>query len=265
MSLKNLISTLIESAFTSKKSFISNQAMPGSTSESYEYENNENVTFVAPTDGYLTIGSTPDDDGKSFIVSWGDIESSIQNSAGTPTLGDLAISVPMRKGSTKYFSVKAPRFIRFFSTVGGGGIKRLLSQTVRCVLGGAICLKTSSAHSLKRYLRTRRATLALKRSRKKRTELISANKPQVTTQPLAMDISVSMCKMSTRLLISIQKTIVHEKQPSEFRTAIFQVLERYLLEKEIEHSGTETKSRPSYGSFLLREVNSLIATEVCHV
>ena len=142
MSLKDKLRSLIESTFMSKKSFISNQAMPGSAYESYEYENNQDVAFVAPTDGYLTIGSTPDNDGISSIVSWGDIETSIQNTAGTPTLGDLAISVPMRKGSTKYFSIKAPRFIRFFSTVGGG-----LNSIIQA-LGGGLCLLS---HLSKRF------------------------------------------------------------------------------------------------------------------
>lgn len=219
--------------------------------------------ILSPVDGFVRVNTSQATKSANYVS----VISEIMAHQHTTAPGYVnRIDLPVKKGS--YVQVAFDGYdsvaVGFVARVGGG-IKRLLSQVVRCVLGGAICLKTSSAHSLKRYLRTRRATLALKRSRKKRTELISANKPQVTTQPLAMDISVSMCMMSTRLLISIQKTMEYEKLHSEFRTVIFQVLERYLLEKEIEHSGTETKSRPSYGSFLLREVNSLIATEVCHV
>lgn len=55
MSLKTLISSLIESVFTSKKSFISNQAMPNEQSSVITHSFSESTNFVAPSDGYVCL------------------------------------------------------------------------------------------------------------------------------------------------------------------------------------------------------------------
>lgn len=50
--LKNLLRTLIESVFTSKKSYISAQAFPAKVARTV-IENNDGGMFTAPADGYF--------------------------------------------------------------------------------------------------------------------------------------------------------------------------------------------------------------------
>ena len=122
MSLKTLISSLIESVFTSKKSFISNQSMPSSTVTDYVYTTPTDQQFTAPNDGYLTIGASVGEGDWSRCVLWGGIESVSAAEEQTSAY------VPMRKGQTVYFSVSVIRFVKFISTIGGGGILALLSS-----------------------------------------------------------------------------------------------------------------------------------------
>ena len=136
MSLKDLIRSLIESTFTSKKAYISNQAMPSSSITNYQYEEDSDQSFTSPNDGYLTIGGSLVN-GVSRCVMWGGIESTIASNEET------AAYVPMRKGQTVYFSVTNPRFIKFVSTIGGG-----LNQIIQAI-GGGLCLLS---HLSKRFL-----------------------------------------------------------------------------------------------------------------
>lgn len=124
MSLKTLISSLIESVFTSKKSFISNQSMPSSTVTDYEYTTPTDQHFTAPNDGYLTIGASVGEGNWSRCVMWGGIEA--VSAAEEPT----AAYVPVLKGQTVYFSVSVIRFVKFVSTIGGGGLTRLFKAEV---------------------------------------------------------------------------------------------------------------------------------------
>ena len=102
-----------ESLFTTKKAYISNQAMPSDSVQEYEYENISEQAFVAPSDGYLTIGSGVSN-GSGHCVCWGGIETAVASNENT------AIFAPMKKGQTRYFSVTNYRFVRFIPTVGGG-------------------------------------------------------------------------------------------------------------------------------------------------
>lgn len=100
-----------ESLFTSKRAYISNQAMPSDSAQEYEYENTVEQTFVAPSDGYLTIGSGVSN-GSGHTVCWGGIETTVGSDENT------AVFAPMKKGQTRYFSVTSYRFVRFIPTVG---------------------------------------------------------------------------------------------------------------------------------------------------
>ena len=103
------------------------QAMPSDSTQEYEYENTTEQTFVAPSDGYLTIGSGVSN-GSSHCVCWGGIETTVASNEAT------AVFAPMKKGQTRYFSVTSYRFVRFIPTIGGG-----LSPILQS--GGALCLR----------------------------------------------------------------------------------------------------------------------------
>lgn len=91
------------------------QAMPSDSETNYEYTSGNNQSFVAPSDGYLSIGSSMDSNDWSRCVMWGGIETVNADN------GNSAAFSPMKKGQTKHFNVTSVRFVKFISTVGGGG------------------------------------------------------------------------------------------------------------------------------------------------
>ena len=141
MSLKDLISTLIEAVFGSKKAFISNQAMPNVASHITLANNVGNETeFVAPSNGYVCLQGQSNAVNNELFLTSNELRSS---SWGVNGWG-VRVFLPIGKGQSFKAASNGVAFnaLTFISSIGGG-INRLLSQAVRCVRGGAICLKTS--------------------------------------------------------------------------------------------------------------------------
>lgn len=119
MSLKDLISTLIESAFTSKKSFIAKQSLSSGAivSQTTLSPANEERTAVAPCDGFAVISST------EFKVT--NIQANCKGISSTyanPSGETFAVMwVPVSKGETlTYFLSGASGGLRFIRSIGGG-------------------------------------------------------------------------------------------------------------------------------------------------
>lgn len=117
MSLKNLISTLIESAFTSKKPFIAQQSLPSAV---YSQVNvldisDQNLQIVCPCDGWARLGS--DTSNSSTIVL---ISSSFETTISLDS-GWLCQTIPIRKGSTLYYRITGSTGkLQFIRSIGGG-------------------------------------------------------------------------------------------------------------------------------------------------
>ena len=163
MSLKDLISTLIESAFTFKKSFIAEQPFPSTSHiEIISSDNTEQVDYVAPDSGYVEV-STKYINESGSIQLW-DLTSNLTYQTYKQNANvRLKFYIPVKKGETvrKIGSLTVDG-MRFTRCIGGvGGANRLLSPVQAWIRGGGLCLKTFSARLLKQCLRTRRATLRL--------------------------------------------------------------------------------------------------------
>ena len=107
-----------ESLFTSKKAYISNQAMP-STSEISVSASEGEGSFTAPTDGYLVLGASRKTSSDFAVVNiWNNINTCSVSSAG---YGQSRAYVPCKKGKTVQFSIigNVDRSA-FISTIGGG-------------------------------------------------------------------------------------------------------------------------------------------------
>ena len=146
MSLKTLISSLIESVFTSKKSYIAEQASIGANVQEMTITNS-GQSFVAPCSGYAYVrfgGLTEVD--KSYL--------NIQTNHLTHQ-HDLSvveyvnsIHVPIQKGEKvivtfKGFTDPNTHFVRFCNMIGGG------LNTILQALGGGLWLRLN--HFLSRF------------------------------------------------------------------------------------------------------------------
>lgn len=144
MSLKDLISSLIESAFTSKKSFISNQAMPNdsiySTQEFVSESSSEYVNTISPVTGYATFWTN---DGsaegrlRAVMRTENGKTDGIASSIFRMTEATYSLFIPVVKGRTinhLYTRVGSSYEVRFIETIGGG-ISSILQA-----LGGGLCL-----------------------------------------------------------------------------------------------------------------------------
>lgn len=166
MSLKDLISSLIEAVFGSKKAFISNQAMPNVASHITLANNVGNETeFVAPSNGYVCLqGQSNAVNNELYLVS-NELRSS---SCGVNGWG-VRVFLPIGKGQSFKASSNGLAFnaLTFISSIGGG-INRLLSQAVRDVLGGGLCLSylATFERSLSLRLQTRKNGLVSNLCRK---------------------------------------------------------------------------------------------------
>lgn len=138
MSLKDLISSLIEAVFGSKKAFISNQAMPNVASHITLANNVGNETeFVAPSNGYVCLqGQSNAVNNELYLVS-----NELRSSSWGVNGWGVRVFLPIGKGQSFKASSNGLAFnaLTFISSIGGG-INRLLSQAVRDVLGGGLCL-----------------------------------------------------------------------------------------------------------------------------
>lgn len=117
MSLKDLISTLIESVFTSKKSYISAQAFP---QEANRIDINKQTTgnYTAPCDGYFGIYVQDD---FTFIDLYSESNGSRKTTFRVSN-GNLSGSgtVPVRKGDrANWNGNKEPSELWFIPSEGG--------------------------------------------------------------------------------------------------------------------------------------------------
>lgn len=138
MSLKDLISTLIESAFTFKKSFIAEQPFPSTSHiEIISSDNTEQVDYVAPDSGYVEVSTKYVNESGSLQL-W-DLTSNLAYQTYKQNEDvRLKFYIPVKKGETVRKSgpltVDGMRFTRCI----GGGLNSIL-QALQS--GGALCLR----------------------------------------------------------------------------------------------------------------------------
>ena len=147
MSVKKLINALFKLS--------GGQAMPNKQSNVITHSFSTSTSFVAPSDGYVCLRvEDPSTSWYRLSLITNSMEYLFNNDAGAH-FGSGWFAV--KKGTTieSILNSGISGSIKFISSVGGGA-KSLLSQAVRCVRGGGLCLKTSLKHSLKPSLRTRK-------------------------------------------------------------------------------------------------------------
>lgn len=136
MSLKDLISTLIESAFTSKKVFITNTSAPNWTGKITIYNGTSAnpVTQTAPADGYYQqhVNGYPSQ-------GYNDISAPNETRAFVANMPESSAMIRVAKGDKVVMSVISfdsiiSRTIAFIPCIGGG-----LSSIIQS--GGALCLR----------------------------------------------------------------------------------------------------------------------------
>lgn len=136
MSLKDLISTLIESAFTSKKVFIANTSAPNWTGKITIYNGTSAnpVTQTAPADGYYQqhVNGYPSQ-------GYNDISAPNETRAFVANMPESSAMIRVAKGDKVVMSVLSfdsiiSRTIAFIPCIGGG--LRSIIQS-----GGALCLR----------------------------------------------------------------------------------------------------------------------------
>ena len=122
MSLKDLIRTLIESAFTSKKAYISNQSMPQSAVSYTYYTGNDTAqkSYVAVSDGYVSVIAVSSSGNNELYAGSGNLN----NGSCATTLGwGVRTFVPVHKGQqfNVYGSGMTNMTVRHIPTIGVGG------------------------------------------------------------------------------------------------------------------------------------------------
>lgn len=136
MSLKDLISTLIESAFTSKKVFIANTSAPNWAGKITIYSGTSanQVTQTAPADGYYQqhVNGYPSQ-------GYNDISAPNETRAFVANTPESSAMIRVAKGDKVVMSVLSfdsiiSRTIAFIPSIGGG-LRSILQS------GGALCLR----------------------------------------------------------------------------------------------------------------------------
>lgn len=128
MSFKTYLKSWGESLFTSKKNFISEQAMPSGTivSEISVTSTEQNQTVVAPCDGYVGLSATSGTASTIDILSSG-LQQSISVNGMS---GWLTQMLPVKKGSNVSYRLYGSNgTLRFVKTIGGG-LARLFKAEV---------------------------------------------------------------------------------------------------------------------------------------
>lgn len=193
MSLKDLISTLIESAFTSKKEFIVQQTY-------LDYSKNvvirndtintaENISYVAPGDGVIVSYLNDKTSINGIMTTLSSM--SLVNFGAVTGVASTATFAPVKKGEgvtifTKTFDY-ANRVVRYIPYLGGG-YKRFIFNVLQR-FGGGLCLS---------YLATFERSLscqALKHCRAVRA-LICRSLPQVSGVKLLQQHLMAMLRHS---------------------------------------------------------------------
>lgn len=146
--LKELITALIEAVFSSKKAFISNQAMPDDTDVivSANPSSTNPVRYIAPSDGYAYVS----DRGVNNQASSIEVNHADYGPFGVRHFGSgnsiIRLIFPVKKGRSVDISFSNTSLTdivcRFRATVGGG-----LSSLIQA-LGGGLWLRLN--HSFKR-------------------------------------------------------------------------------------------------------------------
>lgn len=150
MNLKTLISSLIESVFTSKKSFISNQAMPDDNLivDIQQNTSGDITEFIAPYDGYAMVRASTKQTGSIGLGIYSGNEAYQTTMTVQSNTGQLnALLKPVSKGSVVRLHVYRANLnsisMKFISTIGGGYLSSILQA-----IGGGLCL---ISHSFNRF------------------------------------------------------------------------------------------------------------------
>lgn len=125
MSLKDKVRSLIEAAFTSKKAFIAEQALPvGSPVIDIPLQNVEGWSYVPTSDGYVSLDVFSADHVFLHCGLLSYIEAGNRKSVFIPVRKGDAVSV----GSVNY---AGGSYMKFFKLIGGGILTRFFKAEVR--------------------------------------------------------------------------------------------------------------------------------------
>ena len=195
-----------ESLFTSKRAYISNQAMPGDTDVivSANPSSTNPVRFVAPSDGYVYVS----DRGVNNQVSSLEVNHADYGPFGTRSFGDgnsiIRLIFPVKKGRSVdiNFSNMALTDIvcRFRATIGGG-----LNQIIQAI-GGGLC---HLSHSLNRFssslvAKQCRVLLALLKTQSLQTRQLSLHSTDTQRSDLNQRLTTQFATQESSQTISIQ-------------------------------------------------------------
>ncbi len=138
MSLKQLINALFKLS--------GSQAMPKSDDSLVVAYSTTNQAYTAPYDGYLCVVGNSNSDSSEIVLTQNEISTgttAAQNGWGVRQM------MPLAKGQTANINfIGISTATIYFCRLIGGGINRLLSQAVRCVRGGGLCLNSSNTFVL---------------------------------------------------------------------------------------------------------------------
>ena len=145
MSLKDKLRSLIEATFTSKKTYIAEQASPQSTANStVECIKGDWGHLTAPIDGYANIFASSGTTAANIFIQSADRKIRF----GTASSGDAGLVVAVKKGDAIHYWIDdlfGNCSISYFKRIGGG----YLSSLVKSLCGGGLCLLS---HLSKRFL-----------------------------------------------------------------------------------------------------------------
>ena len=260
MSLIDSLRSWGESLFTSKKAYIAQQAMPSENSITLiDSDNTASYEYIAPADGYMWI-STKYKNESGIVQLYDETAEYSYQTEKQNSNARLKFMIPVRKGDkVQKTGTLTVDLLKFIYSIGGGA-NRLLSQAVRCVRGGGLCLKNFSARFLKQCLRARRATLRL-----------SACPME---SPLSKHIHCQQAPLSSRLTggykfkrsATLYKSILSRALLSSI-TKISDGHLSYCLSRKDRTSCMaslkDSSETYTFGLFTIKQTNNL-ATEVCH-
>ena len=222
-------------------------------------------TFVMPFDGIVMIEGRAGASGAFNCHIWGTGDpptTSIDSSAGSPfsvrSLGRF------KKGNEVRYVLHGFNELNVYAYRLGGGINRLITQVVRYVRGGGLCLRHFSNHCSRFLLKSLKLRgLAHKRFHDQATEFRWSvhNTEHILRQMMAILAFMSHRKAHLICTQPGTELVLHHVLHQVINTRHRGQLQ---FERATLSTGCVIKSRMSYGSFLPKVDNSLIATEVCH-
>ena len=256
MSFKSYLQSLIDALL--KKSVENTSPSPALYSEVSVTTSGERI--LSPIDGFVRVDTLQVTKADNYLTVGSE---SVAHQHTTEPGFVNRLDLPVKKGSYVRIDFAGCDVVSvgFVARVGGGA-KGLLSQALRCVRGGGLCLKTSLEHSLNRCLLTRRATLRLSACQVGATlyKRLQSNRGQqlflTTDGHVFKRIAIVYKRALSRLVLLLLAIKTTRGRQS------------YCQSKRVNtYNGTflkTFKAKCLFGLFKIKRTNSLTAKEVCH-